>query len=56
MWVLKPAAIIILVLLGYLLFKPGKIREVSRDLGRSVRAFKEEAGGEDDRGADDSDR
>jgi len=49
MWVLKPAGIIILVLLGYLVFKPGKMREVSRNAGRSVRAFKEEAGGQADR-------
>lgn len=41
MWVLKPAGLIILLMLGYMFFKRGKITEISRGIGRSVGAFKE---------------
>lgn len=48
MGVLKPAALIILLMLGYAFFKPGKIREVVKSLGRSVGAFREGMNEEDD--------
>lgn len=41
MWVLKPAGLIILLMLGYVFFKPGKFREIVKGIGRSVGAFKE---------------
>jgi len=48
MWVLKPAGLIILLMLGYAFFKRGKITEISRGIGRSVGAFKEAVHEEDD--------
>lgn len=41
MWVLKPAGLIILLMIGYMFFKPGKITEIARNFGRSRAAFKE---------------
>lgn len=42
MWLVKPAVVIILGLVAYALFKPGKTREIADNARRSVRAFKEE--------------
>lgn len=47
MWVLKPAGLIILVMLGYIFFKRGKTTEIARGIGRSVGAFKEGLNDED---------
>lgn len=41
MWVLKPAGLIILLMVGYVFFKPGKLTEIVKGVGRSVGAFRE---------------
>lgn len=48
MWAVKPAGLIILVMLGYMFFKRGKITEIAKGIGRSVGAFKEGLNEDDD--------